>query len=385
MTQPVHDRIVAATFRGSPAFELVVLDRLSADQRAALGDAQNDPDLYGVLVPRAVGSRAKAVDGDTALLYLTLQQPGPLPAYVQASLGAQLDGTVRRLVLDGVLEIAHDGDFVSGPAALGVLGVEARAENGGGRVARLSLDALRYAAELGISDLPVLAGRIYAYNRLPLSPMWSRRFPSRAAVAEHLGLGDGGPSAALIARRWTQSAGADDADVWRAWSRAAEHGANGGTTHKLYVSPQPAALADALRITVEMLGDTAATGFKVGADALGLLRPDKLVAYFPGLEPLAEAAEKLRARLEGLPAHGVPFTAEITRDGLLSWGVDPPRSEQTLGMTGGESWRVWLAHRLAGALLAAREESEPWRYALERMRLEGVDPHTWAPSQAMWR
>jgi hypothetical protein len=390
MTQ-VHDRIASATFRGSPSFELVVLDRLSAEERSALGEAQNDPTLYGVLLPRQPGRRAKAVDGDTALLFMTLQQPGPLPSYVLASLGPELDTTVTRLVLDGVLEIADDGGFVSGPEALGVLGVEsdADAHRGEGRIARLSLDALRYAAALRISDLPTLAGRIYAYNRLPLSPAWSRRLPSRTAVAEHLGLADGGPTAGLIARRWMPSAGGADDDTWWAWSRTPGLGSNGGTTHKLYVSPRPEALPDALRLTVEVLGETAAIGFKVGADLMGVLRPDKLVAYFAGFDPLADAAEQLRDRLGSLPPHGVPFTAEITRDGLLSWGVDPPRDEQTLGFTGGESWRVWLAHRLAGALLAARtggtEAPEQWQYALERIRLEGVDPRTWAPSQAMWR
>ena len=359
-----------------------MLDRLSAEQRAALGDAKDDPTVYGVLFPREPGLRAKAIDGDTALLYLTLQQPGPLPSYMAASLGAQLDATVRRLVLDGVLEIAHDGGYVSGVDALAVLepGAAPDGQEAGGRIVRLSLDALRYAAGLEISDLPTLAGRIYAYNRMALTPAWARRLPSREAVAEHVGV-------APATSRWT--AVGEPGGVWRAWTRARANGSGGETTHKLYVSPQPGALPDAMRIAVEVLGDTAASGFKVGADLLGILRPDKLVAYFASFDALAEAVERLRPPLEGLPAHGVPFTAEITRDGLLSWGVDPPRSEHTPGLTGGESWRVWLAHRLAGAVLAARsagaDAPEPWRYALERIRLDGVDPRTWAPGQAMWR
>jgi hypothetical protein len=358
---------------------------LSAAQRSALGDAQDDPTVYGVLLPRAPGPRAKAIDADTALLYLTLQQPGPLPSYVVASLGVHLEATVRRLVLDGVLEIAHGDGFVSGPDALAVLAPESAAaerDEAGGRIARLSLDALRYAAALDVSDLPTLAGRIYAYNRLPLTPAWARRLASPAVVAEYLGVAED----ALGRGRWTE---AGDSGVWRAWTRARANGSGGETTHKLYVSPQPESLPEAMRIAVEVLGDTSASGFKVGADVLGILRPDKLVAYFASFDALAEAVDRLRPRLDGLPAHGVPFTAEITRDGLLSWGVDPPRGEQTPGLTGGESWRVWLAHRLAGAVLAARsadvDAGAPWRYALERIRLDGVDPATWAPGQAMWR
>jgi hypothetical protein len=109
------------------------------------------------------------------------------------------------------------------------------------------------------------------------------------------------------------------------------------------------------------------------------------VAYFDGFERLAAAGERLRARLDGVAAHGVPFSAEISQDGLLSWGADPPDHAQTPGMQGGESWRLWVCTRLAAALVSARGGSEAAEYALERIRLEGVDPATWAPSQGIWR
>jgi hypothetical protein len=78
--------------------------------------------------------------------------------------------------------------------------------------------------------------------------------------------------------------------------------------------------------------------FKIGSDAWGLLRPDKIVAYFPDFERLAEAA-------------------------------------------GG------LAEGLSRALLTAREagEAEPWRFALDRLRLEGIDTATWTPGSRLWR
>jgi hypothetical protein len=137
-----------------------------------------------------------------------------------------------------------------------------------------------------------------------------------------------------------------------------------------------------------------------GADAAGLLRPDKLVAYFPDFDSLAGAAGVLADRLAGIPPHGVPFTAEIGGDGLLSWGVDPPRREGGKAR-GEESWRLWLTHRLARALLAVRHMNaaqggpgghdgqaggpEPWQLALERLRLEGVSTETWTPGPLLWR
>jgi hypothetical protein len=146
----------------------------------------------------------------------------------------------------------------------------------------------------------------------------------------------------------------------------------------------PSALPDALAISGEVLHELRAPTFKVGGDVHGLLRPDKLVAYFAGFDQLAEAADRLSARLAGLPAHGVPFTAEVSSDGLLSWGVDPPRQDQRL-TSSGQSWRLWVVGRLAAALLAARSAAtahEPWRYALDRIGLDGVDPWTWVPSSS---
>jgi hypothetical protein len=382
----VLDRIAASDFRANAAFELTVVDRLPADQQAALGLATQDPEVYGVLVPRAPapGRHAKAVDRDTALLYLTLQQPGPLPRYVHAVLGGELRPTITRLVLDGVLEISADGGFVCGPEALELFEPRGGASAAGGRIAELSVDALRYGQRLDIDETTVLAGRLYGYNRLPLTPAWQRRLPGRDAVVEYLGLGAEAPLARAIARRWT-STGDGDAP-WLSWGAPPTRSGDGGT-FKLYVSPQPDELADVLGVVVDVLGEVRASAFKVGAGVEGLLRPDKLVAYFDSFERLAAAGDRLRTQLDGVAAHGVPFTAAISDDGLLSWGVDPPGRAQTPGMQGQESWRLWLCTRLAAALLTARGgvASEAWEYALERIRLEGVDPATWAPSQVIWR
>jgi len=138
--------------------------------------------------------------------------------------------------------------------------------------------------------------------------------------------------------------------------------------------------------------------WKIGADLAGLLRPDKIVAYFPDFDALARAAQILCERLDGLPAHGVPFTAEIGGGGLLSWGMDPPRDE-ALPWSGPESWRIWLANRLARALLDARAQTgtvetdpaplnpplAPWRFAVERLRLEGVDTDSWTPGALVFK
>jgi len=160
--------------------------------------------------------------------------------------------------------------------------------------------------------------------------------------------------------------------------------------YKLYVSPQPEFVRDAFHVVVEVLTESPAHHFKVGNDAAGLLRPDKIVAYFWDFEALQEAAKQIAGRLVGCRAQGVPFTAGIREDdALLSWGIDPRPEKGALAWQERESWRLWVTNRLATALLAARRVQtgglEPWRFALERLRLEDVDTETWTPLTSFGR
>ncbi|MEA2564309.1 MAG: hypothetical protein QOH06_5813 [Acidobacteriota bacterium] len=383
--------ILRRGFRANPAFELVLFDRLDPKEREALAELRKDPDFYGILRPRELSAAlgVKSVDRETALLFLTLREPGPLPSYMRTMLG---DGTLRvvaRLVADAILEVEQEGRFVSGAPALALFALAGDRRSGskgaGGRLAEISLAALRYAQDLAEDDPLALSFRLYGYNRRPLTPAWKRLLPKGDQVLAWLGIGSGGPGGprrSLLDRSWERTGG--PADWWLSW-RSRQHSdlSGGGATWKLYISPMPEALPESFGDILEALAAAKAAQFKVGADALGILRADKIVSYFPSFERLAAAAEALETRLSGIPAQGVPFTSEIGGNGLLSWGVDPPRDETSFG--GGESWRLWLTHRLSRALLSARSEPEPWRFALERVRLEGVDTDTWTPGALLWK
>jgi hypothetical protein len=172
---------------------------------------------------------------------------------------------------------------------------------------------------------------------------------------------------------------------WFNWTRAT---AQGKAAYKLYLSPKPDGSAETLRVVCELASQTAALAFKVGANAHGLLRPDKLVMYFAEYEHLKSAAELLAPRLRGTEAQGVPFTAPLDERGLLSWGMDPPPSVAVSPWREG-SWRLWLCDRLAVALIAAKRRPHgrvaPWRFALARIRLEGIDTSDWSPRAVAWR
>lgn len=393
MTQTIDPGLAEqSTFRANPAYELVLFDRLPAEQQQFLGKLRQDPDLYGVLRPVAgSGLVAKSVDQDTALLFLTLREPGRLPAYVRARFGADSGRAVAELVLDGILEIEAGGQFRSGAQALSLVMGSSPAPGAGGQIAQLSRDALRYAQALAVPDASFLALRLYCYNGMPLTPRWQRQWPTPAAVEEYLAIDQRGRNRARLDRSWSRVPPSPASDGWMEW-RARREGRgvrSGEATYKLYLSPACDSVREAFDALVGASAQLPALAFKVGKGAAGLLRPDKIVLYFDDRQALAEGAERLRAALGGCPAQGVPFTAESGSDGLLSWGMDPPLGAQDpVGGEGG-SWRLWLVQRLARWLVAGQTspaaEVEPWQFALQRLRLEGVDPETWTPSAIIWK
>lgn len=379
--------LATARLRANPEYELVALDRLDGSERELIDGPEGEERVYGVLVPRTGSSLdARTASPDTALLFLTLGEAAPLPEYARRQLGGDLDRTLGRLVLDGVFEVEHAEGWLCGPGAAALLAA-GDPEGGRGRIGELSMAALRYGQELGELEEPLLALRLYLYGRLPIGPALRARWPDAEAVAAHLGLARGGRAAAALAAGWIEAPQESGTSYWRTWRPrgASQARPGGGSNYKLYVSPSIEALPAALEAVADVLrGAPGVAAFKVGEDVAGVCRPDKLVAYFDRLEDLHEAAGRLRERLAGCPAHGVPFTAAISGDGLLSWGADPPPATSA-GRSG--SWRLWVAQRLAEYLLHGRRADdgpEPWRFALERLRLAGIDTDTWAPRSGMW-
>jgi hypothetical protein len=254
-----------------------------------------------------------------------------------------------------------------------------------GVLIRLAREALEYAQALDVEDPYLVSARLYFYNRVPLSPRWKRQFSGRETVARYLGLGNHSANRGFVGDRWEQIQPTSPLDVWFHWEARYDPALKTELrrTYKLYLSPRPEFVREAFQALVHVLADVSALHFKIGNSAVGLLRPDKIVIYFSSFEILNEAATRLAMRLAGCPVQGVPFTAAITPGGLLSWGIDPAPENGSATSLESVSWRLWITNRLATTLLAAKRAKskrlEPWRFALERLRLEGIDTDTWIP------
>jgi hypothetical protein len=364
----------SAAFRANPDLELVLLDRLEPSVRDLVGGTTGS-EAYGILRERVTGRLLQIVDQDVALLFYTLQVPGPIPEYARRAMSDF--STIVDLALDGVLQVESTKGFVQGPRALPILTSCRAAPVVTTRLGRLSAEALQYGAQIADTGVAQVAARLYSFNSEPCSAHWAKQLQSPSEVERYLGIGIGTTPWSSLDRRWHRIRQPASAG-WNTWQALDPQSPVTELRFKLYVSPTANAAPEVLGTTVALLDRLKCPAFKIGEGLRGILRPDLFVAYFKSMDDLSRIATELASELTGCPVKGVPFTAELGRDGLLSWAKDPPSAR--FARTNG-SWRAWLVSRLAGDLvLASSAESsdlEPWNFALQRLALAGVDISSW--------
>lgn len=245
-----------------------------------------------------------------------------------------------------------------------------------GRIGQLSLAALRLAASRSAAGTADVAQWLYRFGTLPRGPRIDRDFGPDDDPMAVLGMTVGGRARRLLEDAYE----ATSYPGWYSFARASDP-VEIGSVCKLYVSPRPEALADAFPRIAEAFVRCEVRSFKVGRGIEGMLRSDKIIAYFQDRTHMDDSVGALARSLHGCPAQGVPFTAEAAGDGLLSWGVDPPAGDAAM------SWRSWVTKQLAASLTSrpAAPGVDPVTAALADIRRAGVDPDRWLPSAAAFR
>ena len=230
---------IGAWYRAAPHFRIVAprdLPRAVASRFLLLDNA---PDAPAVLPPgdRTAGG-ARALTTGTASLFRSLSVPRPLDAGEGGGSRA-----IARLVLDGILEVEHEGEFVSGPAAHPAWfdGVPPCAAS---RHAALSHAAVRHGEGLGLSGVE-LQHRLYQFNSRPATPEWRQRLAGDPAVVAYLRAADSPP------RGLTHTIEL----AWHYWRRRRGYRESGrrAPSLKLYVSAGIEGLPDALHSTLMLL------------------------------------------------------------------------------------------------------------------------------------
>ncbi len=378
-TSRLCDDLALASYRTAPA-----LARRGEEWFARKVDKLTSGPQRGRRLTRSLGAaRTLASARGIATFLAELRRPGRLPRNVRSRWKDNTAREIARLILHRVLEIEVDGMFVSGAAAARAIFRPARRGRPWHGSPTVSVEALRYGAELPLADGDEMALRLYGYNRIPVQPIWRQRLATPAAVASWLAL-DRGRLQTTLTRHWIGKLEPVPGEVWLFWNPRTPnaHDRTAATQYKAYVSVAPEQSPDAFSHAVHALVETGPTAFKVAADAHGFFRPDKLIVYFDSWRRLTAFARALIPRLEGLRPHAVPFTAVLDSVARLSWGVDFPAHVNLLKANESESWRMWVSRRLADALCEARREGltsdESVQFALDWVWLDGVDPHTWA-------
>lgn len=243
-----------------------------------------------------------------------------------------------------------------------------------GRLAQLSLRGLQHAQALVSQSVDVTTARLYAWNRLP-SSAWRQLAAEPALLATR--------AASAAGQNWIQVVPGPPAAPWCIWRPRSDPVEPAGRCWKVYVSPHPFHLAEAVAASMTASVGLPVVSLKYGADAHGMLRPDKLVVHLATLEAVYLLASRLLRSLDGCPVHGVPYTAELGGDGLISWGCDPPASSSAARI--GPSWRAWVTRMLAEGLAGEScRRAEPWERSLHEIARAGVDTVTWAPTPELW-
>lgn len=238
------------------------------------------------------------------------------------------------------------------------------------RIQQLSLAALQMAASGLPAEADVLAQWLYRFGTVPRGPAIERDFGPDDDPMAVLGITIGGRVRRLLESTY-------DATTYSGWYSLARRTAATQLIPdcKLYVSPKPQLLGDTFPVIADVFARLEVRSFKVGRGIEGLLRPDKIMAYFDERAHMLEVASALAKALRKCPAQGVPFTTALGADGLLSWAIDPPPGYVAA------SWRSWVTKRLAAGLAARRSV----QCVLDDMRATGVDPDTWRASADAFR
>lgn len=370
-------------YQASSDFQLLPLSEEVIQTTHALQSLNGAGHYEWLLQPvKGDAKTSKLVCNNTAELLRHLKTPQKLPKSIIERLTSLPDYGVQllsELILDGILVLNDQNSALSINSAYQFFSNQSIDSKNLNYLSKLSYAATRYGQYLLIKNPKHLAAQLYFYNRFPLTSFWRKKLPDTDAVRRYLRIDQ--ENAALLDRSWyTRSTMVDTS--WISWAHKQPLRREiKAYPYKLYISSTLEDLPETFSIVLDVFSQTGVSHFKIGKNLESLARPDKMVSYFQTFEDLHYTATQLMERLDHIGVHGVPFTAELFGNGLLSWGIDPVEKFELKGHR--ESWRGWLTNTLAKSILLAREEKDlevkPWEFAINRLRLAGVDIQTWAP------
>ena len=370
-------------FRRGSLYQLVEWNQAGQYVKELLSGMHKDTELYGVFVPlnNMTGLTIKAASKEVAMLFFHLQHSSKIPHYYIASAEEDKNEAIAKLVMDGIIEIKWNDRFVTGTASLTALFDNAVVDDSSipGCLSALSVQAIHAAWLQHQQDLKSLASKLYSFNSIPWDADRRSFFTAKHSIKEFLFSLCGTAVEKQLNKEWTFVTGAEKRG-WLSWIRPPENDDDFLQTHKLYISAFIDDMPLVISKAIPVINASAAISFKTGSNIAGLLRPDKMVVYFINEASLLQTAALLEKELDGCRAQGVPFSKQLDKNGLLSYGIDPPESEVLDAIEEG-SWRTTIADKLALAILQTKNDGLNWHQSFDFIKayllLNGIDPKNW--------
>ncbi len=376
-------------FRQGSAYRLVEWNQLNQKEKELLVNQYEEPEIYGFFQPliSSPGLTVKIAYREVAMLYFHLQYSNLLPHYFTTAATQASNESIARLVLDNILEIEWNNQFVGGSLAVSALYGETIFEENKipDYLSALSMAAIQYALLLNEPDVKSLANRLYTFNTIPWDYQRRNIF---SALTEHTTKeflfknADEGLKKDLNSN-WNYSLTSEERG-WLSWMRPRKTAApvsSGSEIYKLYISPLIADLPSVFIKSIPIITASDAISFKTGSKLQGLLRPDKMVVYFETREAVLETSRLLENEFGSYTPQGVPFTAQTDKKGLLSQGVDPYPVNFPEGIEP-SSWRTILTDELALAIIQSKTGNMNWNESIAFIRAKllsaGIDINSWS-------
>lgn len=386
-------------FRLNPAFMIKPVDELTEKQKMSFRRILSGKNVHSLLhAPREAKLSVKALNRELTEFLEYLRAPRrltDLPERFSEDPEREMRQLIVQLVLDGVLEIRSNGDFISGMEAVNTVLSPAKRvadrdvtgeRNDMYRISRAAIDFALVSPYKHPRDLSWI---LYNFNRIPMNRYRRRQLPDEASVLRFLDINDDGswggmPEAVRPIPPEKDDEGEYTAfyQIWRSWRIGRRKKGKEALGYKVYVSPLPDDMAVIFKIMRERLVDSGAHAMKTGRVVSAILRPDKLIVYFRDISGALAFAEKILGDTISFAGHGVPFTYQL--DGgssLVSVGVDPP------GKFGIEnSWRRYVTDKLALAMQGAHRANaaDIMEFIRMYMNMFGVDIDEWRPVNRDW-
>jgi hypothetical protein len=274
-----------------------------------------------------------------------------------------------------ILEIeVEEGKYLGGAEALEVLKKRTSLP-----VDSINREAMLHAYAHLPTDHATLTGVLYSFNHKPVTKRLKEKLFNKESVKAFFGLDVSSEESRFFYRHWQAIRGNQG---WIAFVRHTRFGEDinkSSQTYKLYLSPSKLEKFQEIFFTLStLLHEAGAFQFKIGADAYGLQRPDKWVAYFYDKTSLYRAMELIEREVGEVEAQEVPFSGESMLS-WLGWGSDPKSNEKER-----VSWRWFLCSEIAHAMLDAKREGlisgdRLWDYIAVRLERKHIDPVAFEP------